>query len=105
FAQDSGFQKQLFEQNYEDFMRTISTDNEKQLMGFLKMDEDKTNEEVASVINYLKLRKVKRMLLENQVDLEKSHTTDEYEMLHQTHSHLKGMEIELTKKIGTVVIR
>jgi DNA primase len=105
FAQDSGFQKQLFEQNYEDFMRTISKDNEKQLMGFLKMDEDKTNEEVDSVINYLKLRKVKRMLLENQVDLEKPHTTEEYEMLHQTHTHLKGMEIELTKKIGTVVIR
>ena len=105
FSQDSGFQKQLFEQSYEDFMRTIAKDNEKQLMGFLKIDEDKTNEEVESVINYLKLRKVKRMLLENQVDLEKPHTEEEYEMLHQTHTHLKGMEIELTKKTGTVIIR
>ena len=105
FSQDSGFQKQLFEQSYEDFMRTIAKDNEKQLMGFLKIDEDKTNEEVESVINYLKLRKVKRMLLENQVDLEKTHTAEEYEMLHQTHTHLKGMEIELTKKIGTVILR
>ncbi len=86
-------------------MRTIAKDNEKQLMGFLKIDEDKTNEEVESVINYLKLRKVKRMLLENQVDLEKPHTTEEYEMLHQTHEHLKQMEMELTKKIGTVIIR
>lgn len=105
FSQDSGFQKQLFEQSYEDFMRTIAKDNEKELMGFLKIDEDKTNEEVESVIGYLKLRKVKRMLLENQVDLEKSHTVEEYEMLHQTHTHLKGMEIELTKKMGAVVIR
>ena len=105
FSQDSGFQKQLFEQSYEDFMRTIAKDNEKQLMGFLKIDEDKTNEEVESVINYLKLRKVKRMLLENQVDLEKTHTAEEYEMLHQTHTHLKGMEIELTKKLGTVILR
>ena len=105
FSQDSGFQKQLFEQSYEDFMRTIANDNVKQLMGFLKIDEDKTNEEVESVINYLKLRKVKRMLLENQVDLEKPHTRQEYEMLHQTHCHLKGMEIELTTKMGTVIIR
>lgn len=105
FSQDSGFQKQLFEQSYEDFMRTIAKDNEKQLMGFLKIDEDKTNEEVESVINYLKLRKIKRMLLENQVDLEKTHTPEEYEMLHQTHTHLKGMEIELTKKLGTVILR
>jgi DNA primase len=105
FSQDSGFQKQLFEQSYENFMRTISKDNEKELHTFLKIDEDKTNEEVESVMNYLKLRKVKRMLLENQLDLERPHTTEEYEMLHQTHTHLKGMEIELTKKMGAVIIR
>ena len=105
YSQDSGYQKQLFEQGYEAFMQTIAKDNEKKLMGFLKMDEDKTNEEVESVINYLKLRKVKRMLLENQVDLEKHHSPQEFEMLHQTHTHLKGMEIDLTKKMGTVIIR
>ncbi|MGZ8559572.1 MAG: DNA primase, partial [Chitinophagaceae bacterium] len=105
YSQDSGYQKQLFEQSYEAFMQTIAKENEKKLMGFLKMDEDKTNEEVESVINYLKLRKVKRMLLENQVDLEKQHSPQEFEMLHQTHTHLKGMEIDLTKKMGTVIIR
>lgn len=105
FSQAGGFQKQLFEQSYEDFMKTIAKENDKKLMGFLKMDEDKTNEEVESVINYLQLRKVKRMLLENQVDLEKTHTPEEYEMLHQTHTHLKAMEIELTSKMGTVIIR
>lgn len=105
FSQDAGFQKQLFEQSYENFMRTISKDNEKVLHGYLKIDEDKTNAEVESVMNYLKLRKVKRMLLENQLDLEKPHTAEEYEMLHQTHTHLKGMEIELTKKMGAVIIR
>ena len=74
-------------------------------MSFLKIDEDTTNEEVESVINYLKLRKVKRMLLENQLDMEKPHSPEEYEMLHQTHNHLKEMEIGLTKKMGAVIIR
>ena len=74
-------------------------------MRYLKIDEDRTNEEIESVLNYLKLRKIKRMLLENQLDLEKEHTRDEYNMLHQTHEHLKKMEIELTKKIGAVIIR
>jgi DNA primase len=105
FSQDSGFQKQLFEQSYEDFMKTIAKDNDKKLMSFLKIDEDTTNEEVESVINYLKLRKVKRMLLENQLDMEKPHSPEEYEMLHQTHNHLKEMEIGLTKKMGAVIIR
>jgi DNA primase len=105
YSQSSGYSQNLFKQSYEDFIKTVAKDNEDQLMRFLKMDEDKTNDEVASAINYLKLRKVKRMLLENQVDLEKSHTVEEYEMLHRTHEHLKLMEIDLTKKMGTVIIR
>lgn len=105
FSQTSGYQKQLFEQSYENFIRTLARDNEQDLMKYLKMDEDRTNEEVDSAINYLKLRKIKRMLLENQVDLEKQHTPEEHRMLHQTHEHLKAMEIELTKKMGTVILK
>ncbi len=105
FSQASGYQKNLFQQSYEDFIKTIAPDNEEQLMRYLKMDEDKTNEEVASVVNYLKLRKIKRMLLENQLDMEKQHTPEEHSMLHQTHEHLKKMEMELTKKMGAVIIR
>ncbi len=105
FSQASGYQKNLFEQSYEDFIKTISPDNAEELMGFLKMDEDKTNEEVDSVVNYLKLRKIKRMLLENQLDMEKQHSPDESSMLHQTHEHLKQIEMELTRKMGAVIIR
>ncbi len=105
FSQSTGYQKGLFEQSYEDFIQTVARDNEDRLMKFLKIDEDKTNEQVDSAINYLKLRKIKRMLLENQLDLEKPHTEEEYSMLHQTHEHLKQMEMELTKKSGTVIIR
>jgi DNA primase len=105
FSQSSGYQKSLFEQSYEDFIRTVSPDHNDQLMGFLKVGEDKTNEQVESAVNYLKLRKIKRMLLENQLDLEKEHTPEEFSMLHQTHEHLKQMEIELTRKMGTVIIR
>ena len=100
------FQKQLFEQNYEDFMRTVAKENEKELMSYLKMDEDNTNEEVESALNYLKLRKVKRMLLENQADLEKPHTAGRISACFIKHiEHLKKMEMELTKKMGTVIIQ
>ena len=105
FSQATGYQKNLFEQPYEDFIKAIAPDNKEQLMSYLKMDEDKTNDAVESAINYLKLRKIKRMLLENQVDFEKQHTPEEYTMLHQTHEHLKKMEMELTKKMGAVIIR
>jgi DNA primase len=105
YSQSGGYQKNLFKQSYEDFMKTLAKDNEERLMGYLKIDEDRTNEQVESAVNYLKLRKIKRMLLENQLDLEKQHTPEEYNMLHQTHEHLKQMEMELTRKMGTVIIR
>ncbi|MBC7946584.1 MAG: DNA primase [Chitinophagaceae bacterium] len=105
FSQNTGYQKHLFTQSYEDFIKTVAPENENALMRFLKIDEDRTNEEVVSAISYLKLRKVKRMLLENQLDLEKPHTVAEFEMLHRTHEHLKHMEMELTRKTGTVILK
>ena len=105
YSQSFGFQKKLFEQSYEDFIKTVAPENNEQLMGYLKMDVDRTNEEVESAINYLKLRKIKRMLLENQLDLEKPHLQEEYEMLYSTHEHLKKMEMELTQKTGAVIIK
>jgi DNA primase len=105
FSQSTGYQQGLFEQSYEDFIKTISPGNKEDLMRFLKMDEDKTNEEVESAINYLKLRKIKKMLLENQLDLEKEHSAEDFAILHQTHEHLKKMEMELTRKMGAVILK
>jgi DNA primase len=105
FSNASGYQKKLFEKNYDDFIKTVARDNEEELLGYLNMDEDNTNEEIESAINYLKLRKIKRMLLENQLDMEKQHTSEEYNMLHHTHEHLKKMEMELTKKMGAVILK
>lgn len=105
FSQNTGFQQSLFHQSYDDFIKTIAPGNNEQLIHFLKIGEDKTHSEVESAINYLKLRKIKRMLLENQLDLEKEHTPEEFHMLLQTHSHLKQMEIELTRAMGAVIIR
>jgi len=105
FSSSTGYQKKLFEQSYEDFLRSITVGNETELMTFLKMDEDKTHIEVESALSYLKLKKIKRMLLENQVDLEKKHTPEEYRTLAQTHEHLKQMEREISGKLGAVIIK
>ncbi len=105
FSQASGYQKKLFEQSYEDFIQTIAVENKEKLMTYLNEEIDRTNEEVESAINYLKLRKIKRMLLENQLDMEKQHSTQEFNMLHQTHEHLKQMEVGLSRKTGTVILK
>ncbi len=99
-----GYQKQLFEQDYKSFLRTVHSDNEEELATYLKIEEDKTSEEVISAINYLKLKKIRKLLLQNQADLEKA-PPEEQQNLFLTHQHLKQMEIEITNQLGTVILR
>jgi DNA primase len=56
-------------------------------------------------MTYLKLKKIKKLILENQLDLEKENSTEDIIILLQTHQHLKQVEMELMKKTGTVIFR
>ena len=67
--------------------------------------EDLYREEVFATLTYLKLRKIKRMIDENQKDLEKETDREKQFHLIQTHQHLKQLEVELTKQWGTVIFR
>jgi DNA primase len=67
--------------------------------------EEMYKEEVISTLNYLKIRKIKRMIEQNQQDLQQPHSAEEQIMLIQTHQHLKQMERELLQQTGTVIVR
>jgi len=73
--------------------------------GHIATREDLYREEVFSTLNYLQLRKVKRLIIENQEELEKTSDPDEQLMCMQTHQLLKKMEIELTRLTGTVIYK
>jgi len=90
----------LMDYNYE-----ISPNWKEIFEGKILTREDLYKEEVFSTINYLKLKKIKRMIETNQQDLEKPHTSEEQLLLLQTHQHLKNIEIELTKQLGTVIFK
>ena len=103
-SQSTGYQKSLFEQDYKSFLNTLKKENENALMSYLKIGKDNTRQEVESAISYVKLRKIKRLLLQNQSDLEKADPS-QHATLFLTHQHLKKMEMELSRKMGSVVIR
>jgi DNA primase len=88
-----------------DFSYEISPKWKEHFEGRIPTREDLFKEEVFSTVNYLKLKKIKRLMDENQRDLEKSMVSDEQMILVQTHQHLKQMEIELTKQLGTVIFK
>ncbi len=67
--------------------------------------EESYKQEVISSLRYLQLRKIKRMIDENQRDMEKPNTQEALMILLHTHKHLKEMEKELMQDIGTVIVR
>jgi len=56
-------------------------------------------------MRYLKMRKIHRMMEENQQDLTKSHSEEELLVLLQTHRHLKELERTLLQETGTVIVK
>lgn len=105
FSQTQGYQSSLFEKEYEDFITTLSPEKKEELLDFLQSEEDKSPEAIRSAIHYLKLRKIKRMLLENQKDLENERNENEINIMLQTHEHLKKVERSLAATVGSVIIR
>ncbi len=88
-----------------DFNYEISPNWSAHFEGHIPTREDLFKEEVFSTLNYLKLRKIKRLIDENQLELEKAIGNDEQMICLQTHQHLKQVEMELTKQLGTVIFR
>ena len=77
--------------------------NEK--LGIARQVEEKNfMHDVEASLLYFKLRKVKKMIAQNQIDMEHAKEDDQILLL-QIHKHLKEVERELTKIIGTVIIK
>lgn len=91
---------QIMDFNYE-----ISHNWKEHYEGHIPTREELYAEEVFSTVNYLKLRKIKKLIDVNQHDLEKAANSDQQMLLLETHQELKQLEIELTKQLGTVIFK
>ena len=63
-----------------------------------------SKQDVEHSVNYFKLRKVKKMMEENQRDLETA-AGDSIKKFLEIHKHLKQVEMELTRQMGTVIVK
>ena len=89
----------LFEPEHELSLRW----NEK--LGIKKVvAESSFQHEIEVSLLYYKLRKIKKMIRQNQEDMEKEEGEEQIQLLH-IHKHLKDAERELTKIIGTVIFK
>ena len=55
-------------------------------------------------IRFYKLRRIKKMIEENQRDIEHA-STDDFKRLLEIHKQLKEAEQEITTQLGTVIIK
>jgi DNA primase len=67
-------------------------------------NRDTSHQDVNMSISFFKLRKLKKMFEQNQHEMEKA-SPEELITLIEVHKHLKNMEREITKQIGTVIIK
>ncbi len=88
-----------------DFPYELSPNWKEHFEGKIFTREDLYREEITSTVNYLKLRKIKKLIEENQRDLEKLTSHSDQMVVIQTHQHLKQMEMELLKSLGTVILK
>ncbi|HUB62184.1 MAG TPA: hypothetical protein VL978_15820, partial [Puia sp.] len=88
-----------------DFHYEISPNWKDHYDGKIATPEELYREDVLSTMRYLKLRKIQRLIEENQQDLAKPHTEEELTVLVQTHRHLKELERALLQDTGTVIVK
>lgn len=67
--------------------------------------EDNYKTDITSTLRYLELKKIKKLIGMNAEELGKTTSADRQMLLIQTHSHLKTMEMQLTKEIGMVIMK
>ena len=67
--------------------------------------ENNYKKDISSSILYLQLKRIKKLIAENQKNLEKASVLNEQMLLIQVHSELKKMEIKLTEDQGTVILK
>ena len=67
------------------------------------LNRDNSIQDVTASLHYFKIRKLKKMLEQNQREMEKPATPEEYVRLIKIHLHLKELEKEISKNAGTVI--
>ena len=91
--------------NLMDTQTEISARWAEHLEGDILTREDLFKEEVISTLSYFKLRKIKKLIDENQKELEKATDESDQFLYLKTHVELKREEQLITKQLGTVIFK
>ena len=77
---------------------------DKILEGMKLWERDNFVQDVSMSLNYFKLRKIKKMFEQNQRDMEHASFEEQLKLI-ELHKQLKEFEREITRELGTVILR
>src|SRR5580658_1733894 len=83
-----------------DFKYELSPNWKNHYEGKISSPQELYREDVRSSMRYLRYKKIMRLMEENQRDLLKPHTREEWLILADTHNHLKEIARTLAKEVG-----
>ena len=86
------------------FPHELSLKWDEVLEGMHITNRDTSQQDVLMSVNYFKLKKIKKMFEENQRDMEYA-DFDEQMRLIEIHKNLKEIEKEITRQLGTVIMK
>ncbi len=69
------------------------------------LNRDTSHQDVLMSVNFFKLRKIKKMFEENQRNMTSNIPLTELMKLIEIHNHLKTVEREITKQLGSVIVK
>ncbi len=69
------------------------------------LNQDTSHRDVLMSVNFFKLRKIKKMFEQNQRNMTSNKPLPELMKLIEIHRHLKNLEVEITKQLGSVIVR
>ncbi|MDP1844130.1 MAG: DNA primase [Sediminibacterium sp.] len=74
------------------------------MQGMKILNRDTSVQDTIMSLNYFKLKKLKKMFEQNQSDMENASFEEQLKLI-ELHKQLKEFEREITKQLGTVIIR
>jgi DNA primase len=83
----------------------VSAKWDEKIVGLNIANRDVSHLDAETSLNYFKLNKIKKLIDQNQKDIEAASDFQQQIVLLDVHKSLKEMEKEITKKLGTVILR
>ncbi len=84
--------------SYEDFMEQVVNNADNDQSVYLDYIDSNYKDEVEDVLIYLKLKKVKRLIIRNEKDYNSVTSNEDLSLVMKTHMHLKGIQKALGEK-------